>query len=90
MSWDTGLARFEQALIKQDLAKTTIKGYLGDLRLFCRWLDNIHAEAIDLGAVEIADLRAYRQYFVKQQRQKPTAVNRRLQALRRFFAWAKG
>lgn len=89
MPRDTWLARFEKALIKQDLAETTIKGYLGDVRLFCRWLDDIHAETADLGAVEIADLRAYRQYLVNQQRQKPAAVNRRLQALRRFFAWAK-
>ena len=89
MSRDTWLARFEQTLMKQDLAETTIKGYLGDVRLFCRWLDEIHADPVDLATVEIADLRAYRQYLVNQQRQKPAAVNRRLQALRRFFAWAK-
>lgn len=89
MSWDDGLARFQQALLQQDLAPATVKGYAADIRHFCDWLKVLHEYAIPLSQITAADLRAYRQHLVNIQRQKPAAVNRRIQALRRFFSWAK-
>jgi len=89
MSEDQWLSRFKQKLIQQDLAEATINGYLADLRYFCQWLESIHEQPVSLATVEVADIRAYRQYLVNTKRQKPATVNRRLQALRRLFAWAK-
>jgi site-specific recombinase XerD len=89
MSEDQLLARFQQSMIQQDLAEATIKGYLADMHHFYRWLQQIQEQSIPLTEVTSADLRAYRQYLVNIQRQKTAAVNRRIQALRRFFSWAK-
>lgn len=44
---------------------------------------------MDLATVTVADIRTYRQHLVNSKRQKPASVNRRLQALRRFYGWAK-
>jgi site-specific recombinase XerD len=75
------LAQFQQVLIQQDLADTTIKGYLSDVGHFSRWLEQIQQQSVPLAHTTTADLRAYRQHLVNIQRQKPAAVNRRIQAL---------
>ncbi len=89
MSGDNCLARFQQALIQQDLADATIKGYRADVCHFQRWLEQINQQSVPFEQTTSADLRAYRQHLVNIQRQKPATVNRRIQALRRFFSWAK-
>lgn len=89
MSEDQWLPRFKQKLVQQDLAEATINGYLADLRYFCQWLEGLHDQPVDLAIVGVADIRAYRQDLVNRKRQKPATVNRRIQALRRLFAWAK-
>lgn len=80
MSGDTWLSRFQQHLIRQDLAEISIEGYLADLHHFFHWLADWHDCSVDL--VTVADIRTYRQYLVNSKRQKPASVNRRLQALR--------
>ena len=89
MTGDPWLARFQQHLIRQDLAENTIRGYLADLRYFGQWLAEWHGQSVDLARVTEADIRAYRQHLVNTRRQKPATVNRRLQALRRLYAWAE-
>lgn len=89
MSEDQWLPRFKQKLIQQDLAEATINGYLTDLRYFCQWLEDLHEQPVNLAIVGVADIRAYRQDLVNRKRQKPATVNRRIQALRRLFAWAQ-
>jgi site-specific recombinase XerD len=89
MSGDTWLSRFQQHLTRQDLAETSIEGYLADLHHFFHWLADWRDCSMDLATVTVADIRAYRQYLVNSKRQKPASVNRRLQALRRFYGWAK-
>jgi integrase/recombinase XerC len=88
MAGDPWLARFQQHLLHQDLAENTIRGYLADLRYFGQWLTEWHGQPVDLARVTEADIRAYRQHLVNTRRQKPATVNRRLQALRRLYAWA--
>ena len=44
---------------------------------------------MDIKKISAVDLKAYRQELVKIKRQKASSVNRRLQFLKRFFAWAK-
>jgi site-specific recombinase XerD len=78
------LPDFKQKLIEHDLAPATVQGYLSDIGYFLRWLYEL------TGADEVTslDIRAYRQYLVQTKRLKAATVNRRLQAIRRLFAWA--
>jgi len=82
------LSRFKRKLTQEDLSKATIEGYLGDVRFFLKWLAEFNEKKIDLKKISIADLRAFRQELVHLKRQKTASVNRRIQSLKRFFAWA--
>lgn len=89
MSGDPWLTRFKGELLRQDLSQTTVDGYLADLRHFGQWLADWHEAPVDFASAAEADIRAYRQYLVNTRRHKPATVNRRLQALRRLYSWAK-
>lgn len=80
--------RFKNYLSKQDLSERTIKGYLDDLRFFCGWYEEIQNKKIDWLKITNFELQAFRQYLVNGKRQKVSSVNRRIQALKRFFSWA--
>jgi len=82
------VADFENYLTKQGLSARTIKGYLDDLNFFSQWYEEIQDKETDLFKVTSFELQAFRQYLVNAKRQKVSAVNRRLQALKRFFNWA--
>lgn len=84
----TSVYSFKKYLNKQDLSKRTINGYLDDLNFFCQWYMEVQNEKTDLLAVSHFELQAFRQYLVVGKRQKVSAVNRRIQALKRFFNWA--
>jgi integrase/recombinase XerC len=77
--------KFEKVLIKQDLSKRTIDGYLYDIRAFMAWLKDFYQDDIELTNVKTNDLQAYREYLVKIKRHKPASINRRIQALKRFY-----
>jgi integrase/recombinase XerC len=79
---------FQKYLITQDLSDRTVKGYLDDLRFFCQWYEEIQDKKIDILKMTSFELQAFRQYLVNVKRQKISAVNRRLQTLKRFFNWA--
>lgn len=81
--------QFKRYLIKQDLSERTIKGYLDDLRFFAEWYEEIQNKKIAWTKITSFDLQSFRQYLVNGKRQKVTAVNRRIQALKRFFNWAE-
>ena len=82
-------SRFKQYLIKQDLSERTVNGYLDDLRFFQGWYEEIQTQTLDWKSITSFDLQTFRQYLVNGKRQKVSAVNRRIQALKRFFNWAK-
>lgn len=88
MNTEHCLQQFEQFLMRQDLAQRTVKGYLDDLRYFQHWLTEIQTIKAPLLTITVMELQAFRQYLVNAKRQKVTSVNRRIQALRRFFNWA--
>lgn len=88
MSKDPLSSRFKQYLTKQDLSPRTIKGYLDDLRFFREWHEEIQQCEIDWPKITSFELQAFRQYLVNGKRQRVASVNRRLQALKRFFNWA--
>jgi site-specific recombinase XerD len=79
--------KFEKMLIKQDLSKQTINGYLYDVRAFLAWLKDFYQDDIEFTKVKTNDLQAYREYLVKVKRYKPASINRRIQAIKRFYNW---
>lgn len=88
MSKDPFISRFKKYLTKQDLSERTIKGYYDDLRFFSVWYEEIQNKKIEWIKITDFDLQTFRQYLVQGKRQKVSAVNRRIQALKRFFDWA--
>ena len=79
---------FQQHLQKRDLAATTIRCYLHDLKLFDRWLSELlPTTASALTQVGTPELAAYRKFLIQDRSHKATTVNRRINALRAFFGW---
>jgi len=82
------LARFRKKLVSQDLSTITVDGYIHDLDYFFRWMREFDGNLRELKKINAADLRAFRQEMVNIKRQKAASINRRIQALKRFFYWA--
>jgi len=83
-------SEFAQALARADASPKTVVAYRWDLEVFLTWLkEGPASRATSLCRLSSIDLVAYRQHLVQVERLKPATINRRLQALRRFFRWAK-
>lgn len=82
------LERFEAHLTGSALAPATVINYLADLRAFFRW----HATAIGAECSPLAcgvqGIRTYCAYLQEARSHADSTVNRRLQALRKFFDFA--
>jgi len=89
--------QFEEHLARSALAPTTIVNYLADLRTFARW----HAaaprspqpwggrgEASSLLELMSDDIREYRRHMRTSEGWGPATINRRLQAVRKFYSFA--
>lgn len=72
--------------LEQGLAKNSLDAYRRDLSLFANWLEAKRPERADLHAVEPHDLAAY--FADRHAESKPSSVNRRLSALKRFYQLA--
>src|SRR5947209_20445154 len=83
------VAEFVQDLQRQEVAAKTLVNYRSDLLCFARWFAAVNDEPFAAAAVTPTDLRDYRTYLIQDECRKPATVNRRLAALRKFFAWAK-
>jgi integrase/recombinase XerC len=89
------LEQFEGHLRSTSLAPATVVNYMADLRAFLRWgesLGGTHAPAnpmadgpFDLG---VAEIEAYCSYLQHNKKHVPATINRRLQALRKFYDFA--
>jgi|SaaInlV_200m_DNA_3_1039701.scaffolds.fasta_scaffold12744_2 site-specific recombinase XerD len=88
MTTGTLLKKFQFYLDRQDLSERTIRGYLDDLHYFQEWTTSIYDQPSSLSQSTFSDLSAFRQSLLTTKRQKPAAINRRIQALKRFFNWA--
>lgn len=84
---DIWIQKFHKSLIKQDLTDNTIRVYLHDLKLFKNWLHDFYQEEIELIQTTTNDIRAFREYLSKIKRHKASSLNRRLQAVKRFYKW---
>ncbi len=82
-----GVQEFFKKLKRQDLSPTTLRGYQNDLDLFRRWAEELNGPKIKLNQLSEIDLMAYRNYMMTTKRFKAATVNRRLEALRKFFRW---
>ena len=80
--------RFVAHLRARDRAERTVDSYIRDLRAFARWFEQTNGEEFSPERVTPLDVREYRQHLVQRGR-KPATVNRKLAALRVFFAWAR-
>jgi site-specific recombinase XerD len=80
------LEDFAIHLRSRDRAERTVTGYRRDLEHFAAWFAQTNGCAPAPATVTPLDVREYRQHLL--QRYKPASTNRRLAALRAFFAWA--
>ncbi len=83
------IAAFQLSLERDDLAAATVRGYRYDLGHFFTWRRSVQDEPFAIGNLGEHDLIAYRQQMIATGR-RPAAINRRLEALRRFCRWARG
>lgn len=84
---DPWVEAFKVHLQGEDLSEQTINGYLADLRCFKTWYESLHGPMESWDKVITQDLQAFRQHLTKVLRQKAAGINRRVQALKRFFSW---
>ncbi|HEY5705732.1 MAG TPA: tyrosine-type recombinase/integrase [Terrimicrobiaceae bacterium] len=83
------LRDFSGALSHEDLSPVTVRGYLSDLGMFVAWLTQSRGDKLRLNRLTKSDLINYREHLIAAKALKPATVNRRLEALRRFCAWAR-
>ena len=84
------LTRFEEHLARLALAPTTIVNYLADLRTFARWHVGARGEPSSLLKLTPDDIRGYRRHMQTNEGWAPATINRRLQAVRKFYSFAMG
>jgi len=78
------LARFEEKLVGVGMAPATIANYLADIRDFCDWLPRSSLSNVFPLGIQVDHIRRYCQSLRLQGRSAST-VNRRLQAVRKFY-----
>jgi site-specific recombinase XerD len=79
---------FIASLQREDLAAATVRGYRYDLRHFLAWHEAAQGAALVVARLTQFDLIAYRQAMIAAGN-RPTTVNRRLDALRHLCRWAQ-
>jgi integrase/recombinase XerC len=89
------LEQFEEHLRSTSLAPATVVNYMADLRAFLRWNDasrgtRVQADPMADGPLELgaSDIQSYCSYLQHTKKHVPATVNRRLQALRKFYDFA--
>ena len=85
-SW---LDEFIERLQKQDVSPLTIRGYIYDVKNFYSWLTEYHSEKPEISKIELVDISAYRHYLIDVKNLKASSVNRKIQAVKNLFSWAK-
>jgi site-specific recombinase XerD len=78
------LARFEEHLVRTGMSPATIANYCADIRGFLAWLSEPGDDRLDWMTVSAVHVQQYCQALSRQGRSIST-INRRLQAVRKFF-----
>lgn len=74
-------------LSTQHLSENTVEAYRFDLQDFAQWYLQTTGELVSPNLVTELDLAEYRQYLMRNM--KPSTVNRRLAAIRKWLSWAQ-
>jgi integrase/recombinase XerD len=82
------LEKFEEYLSNTALAPATIVNYMADLRAFLRWSEEKQDAACSPLCLDPSGIRDFCAYLQETKGQAPATVNRRLQALRKFYSLA--
>lgn len=82
------LTQFEEHLARLALAPTTIVNYLADLRTFARWHADAKGASDPLLELTPDNIREYRRHMWTNEGWTPATINRRLQAVRKFYSFA--
>ncbi len=80
------LDEFQAYMLTEDRSPVTITGYSGDVRLFAKWYEEYHGEALVPDALTNEAVRSYKQHLLNQAA-KPKTINRRLAALAAYAHW---
>jgi integrase/recombinase XerD len=91
MSWRASealLAQFEEYLVFTQLSPSTVVNYLADLRALVRWGVDCIGPDFSLDNLSPNIIRSYRSHLLEEKQSATATVNRRLQALRKFCAFA--
>lgn len=87
---DRLLQDFERSLQAADLAAATRRRYAADLGRFRAWMEHGHGgPGVGLRRINTVDLANYRQHLIRSEKLRAANVNRKVQALKKFFAWAQ-
>ena len=81
---------FADALTREGKSPLTIRSYVSDLAHFATWFAQTNGEEFTPGGITLLDVRSFKSYLVTVAQFKPATVNRRLAALAKYCAWAKG
>lgn len=90
------LTVYEQFIrTRQDYSSSTIRNYLGDVRLFMVWFEQINSDSIEHDIqfspdqISTPTITRYRTYLQDNLGRKPATINRYLISIKRYFAWAE-
>jgi site-specific recombinase XerD len=82
------LKQFEDHLSSTALAPATIVNYMADLRAFLRWSEETKDAACSPLCLDASGIQDFCTYLQETKGQAPATINRRLQALRKFYSLA--
>jgi len=85
---DRVLRDFARSLRAADLAEATRRGYAADLGRFRAWIEDSRGAGVPLRRINTVDLANYRLHLTRSAKLRAASVNRKVQALKRFFGWA--
>jgi integrase/recombinase XerD len=82
------LAQFEEYLVQSQLSPSTVVNYMADFRAFVRWGEAHIGPDFLLTNLFPNTIRDYRSHLFKEKGRAVSTVNRQLQTLRKFCAFA--
>lgn len=81
------LARFEEHIVGLGMAPATIANYVADIQNYATWLSECSLDRPSLVSAQAEHVRSYCR-SLQQQGRSTSTVNRRLQAVRKFYDYA--
>ena len=87
MGADELLARFEEHIVGLGMAPATIANYVADLQNYAGWYEGSSVEYLSLLEASARHIRRYC-HSLRRQGRSASTINRRLQAVRKFYDFA--